>query len=94
MASTDYSPSSQGLIAARIRGARAARGDVLIFLDAHCEAEADWIRPLLQRVRDKRDAVITPIIDVLEQSTFQLNAAENFQVRKGGRAFRNAACSC
>lgn len=66
---------------ARIVGARAARGDVLIFLDAHCEAEEDWMRPLLQRIRHKRDAILTPIIDVIDQSGFQLQAAENFQVQ-------------
>lgn len=71
----------QGLMQARIVGARAARGDVLIFLDAHCEAEEDWMRPLLQRIRHKRDAILTPIIDVIDQSGFQLQAAENFQVQ-------------
>lgn len=65
---------------ARLRGARSARGDVLIFLDAHCEVTPDWLRPLLQRITHKRDAVLTPIIDVVDQSTFQLEAAETFQV--------------
>lgn len=31
-----------GLIRARIAGAKAAVGDVLIFLDAHCEASPGW----------------------------------------------------
>ncbi|XP_045538325.1 uncharacterized protein LOC106708257 isoform X4 [Papilio machaon] len=70
---------------ARMTGARAARGDVLVFLDAHCEAGSDWLRPLLQRIRHKRDAVLTPLIDVIDQTTFQLDAAENFQV--GGFTF-------
>ncbi|CAH0716770.1 unnamed protein product, partial [Brenthis ino] len=70
---------------ARITGARAARGDVLVFLDAHCEAGADWLRPLLQRARHKRDAVLTPLIDVVDQTTFQLDAAQEFQV--GGFTF-------
>ncbi|XP_045508238.1 uncharacterized protein LOC123704032 isoform X1 [Colias croceus] len=68
-----------------MRGARAARGHVLVFLDAHCEAGADWLRPLLQRVAHKRDAVLTPLIDVIDQTTFQLEAAEQFQV--GGFTF-------
>ena len=31
-----------GLIRAKIAGAKAAEGEVLIFLDSHCEANAGW----------------------------------------------------
>lgn len=32
----------QGLIRARLHGARNAKGDILVFLDAHCEVIKDW----------------------------------------------------
>ena len=71
-------------MAARLTGARAARGDILVFLDAHCEPEQDWLRPLLERIKHKKDAVVTPIIDVIHQSNFALEATEygTFQVAR------------
>ncbi|CAG9134199.1 unnamed protein product [Plutella xylostella] len=76
----------EGLITARTEGARAARGSCLLFLDAHCEAGADWLRPLLQRLVHKPNAVVTPVVDVIDQSSFALDAAEQFQV--GGFDFQ------
>lgn len=31
-----------GLIRAKIAGAEAAKGDVVVFLDSHCEANEGW----------------------------------------------------
>ncbi|KAH8392754.1 hypothetical protein KR215_009552 [Drosophila sulfurigaster] len=71
-----------GLIRARLAGARIATGDVLIFLDAHCEANVGWCEPLLQRIKESRTSVLVPIIDVIDANDFQYstNGYKSFQV--------------
>lgn len=71
-----------GLIRARLAGARMARGDVLVFLDAHCEANIGWIEPLLSRIQESHNSVLVPIIDVIDSKDFHysINGYKNFQV--------------
>lgn len=75
---------SVGLTRARLAGAHIATGGVLVFLDSHCEAQPDWLRPLLQRVKDSPRAVVVPIIDVVEASNFYYSVQDptSFQVPK------------
>lgn len=78
-----------GLTRARLAGARYAAGDVLVFLDSHCETQADWLRPLLQRIKDSSHAVVVPIIDVIEASNFYYSVQDpvTFQVVIVGAIF-------
>lgn len=71
-----------GLIRARLAGARLAKGDVLVFLDAHCEANTGWIEPLLSRIQESHNSVLVPIIDVIDAKDFHysINGYKNFQV--------------
>ncbi|KAF5285214.1 hypothetical protein FQR65_LT13329 [Abscondita terminalis] len=71
-----------GLIRARLQGARIATGDVLIFLDAHCEATIGWIEPLLSRIQEDRTTVLVPIIDVIEANNlaYSTNGDTSYQV--------------
>lgn len=47
---------------ARNIGANAARGNVIIFLDAHCFPSAPWMSPLASGVRRDPDAIYTSCI--------------------------------
>ena len=44
----------EGLIRSRNNGALAATGDVVVFLDAHCEVGYNWLPPLLAPIHEDR----------------------------------------
>ncbi|KAM3618217.1 uncharacterized protein V6R79_017445 [Siganus canaliculatus] len=63
----------KGLITARLRGARAARGEVLTFLDSHCECFPGWLEPLLARIAEQPTAVVSPHIVIINKNNLQFN---------------------
>lgn len=60
----------QGLIRGRLLGARAAVGDILVFLDSHCEVNNHWLEPLIERIRENHKNVVCPVIDLIDPHTF------------------------
>lgn len=63
----------EGLIRARINGAKHSlklEGDVLVYLDAHCEPGYNWLPPLIAPIaRDKRITTV-PLIDSINGNDY------------------------
>ena len=66
-----------GLIRARLLGARHSSAPVLLFLDAHCECTEGWLEPLVALVAENRKNVVSPIIDVISDETFEYVTASD-----------------
>ncbi|KHN88902.1 putative N-acetylgalactosaminyltransferase 7 [Toxocara canis] len=60
----------EGLIRTRSIGAEHASGDVVIFLDAHCEVNINWLPPLLAPIRHNRKVMTVPVIDGIDMHTW------------------------
>ncbi|CAB1336759.1 unnamed protein product [Coregonus sp. 'balchen'] len=63
----------KGLITARLLGARGALGEILTFLDAHCECFHGWLEPLLARIVEEPTAVVSPEITTINLNNFAFN---------------------
>lgn len=61
----------EGLIRGRTIGARSASGDVLVFLDSHCEVNRQWLEPLLEKLKERSSLAVCPIIDIINSDTFK-----------------------
>lgn len=60
-----------GVVQARQLGAEVAKGEVLIFMDSHVEVTTGWIEPLLKRISEDDTVISTPVMDVIDDTTFE-----------------------
>ncbi|XP_048389795.2 polypeptide N-acetylgalactosaminyltransferase 1 isoform X7 [Stegostoma tigrinum] len=60
-----------GLIRARLRGAAASKGQVITFLDAHCECTVGWLEPLLARIKENRTPTMAGGLFSIDRDYFE-----------------------
>ncbi|KAG5666839.1 hypothetical protein PVAND_014849 [Polypedilum vanderplanki] len=66
-----------GLMWARLAGARAASGDVLIFMDCHTEANINWLPPLIEPIALNYRTCVCPYIDVINAKDYHYTGLQH-----------------
>ncbi|XP_050423671.1 N-acetylgalactosaminyltransferase 7 [Adelges cooleyi] len=61
----------EGLIRTRSKGALNARGEIILFLDAHCEVGYNWLPPLVSPIALDRKIMTVPVIDGIDHNTWE-----------------------
>ena len=82
-----------GLIGARLAGAEWSTSDIIVFLDAHCEATIGWLEPMAQKIKDNPKAIVIPSIDGIDDRTIAFHGSvvsfENLHL-----SFYYYSCNC
>lgn len=65
-----HNEKREGLIRARMIGARLSEGDVIIFLDSHMEVANIWLPPLLEPLVYDPTFATVPIVEGMNPATF------------------------
>lgn len=68
-------PERVGLIRAKVRGVENVTGDVIVFMDSHCEVGDGWLEPLLAEIVRNPRAVALPIVDAIDNESFEVKSA-------------------
>jgi polypeptide N-acetylgalactosaminyltransferase len=74
----------EGLIRSRLAGAAMVKGDVIVFLDSHIETTEGWLEPLLDPISQNDTNVVTPLINVIDDTTFNFKFGTASSINVGG----------
>ncbi|KAI3388253.1 hypothetical protein SNEBB_000694 [Seison nebaliae] len=76
--------SREGLIRARLSGADRSTSDIIVFLDSHIECTEGWAEPLIWQIQLDEKNVVTPCIDVIDDTTFRYHSSPAALTSLGG----------
>ena len=74
----------EGLIRARLIGAEKAKGEILIFLDSHCECSEGWLEPLIDPIARNSNVSTVPVIENIDDNTFEFSSSSIESMQVGG----------
>lgn len=60
----------EGLIRSRVKGAKLAEAEVIIFLDSHMEVANSWLPPLLEPIVERPNFATVPVVEGMNHATF------------------------
>ena len=69
-----------GVIEGRMFGARLAIGEIVVFLDSHCECRNHWLEPMVDVIQKDRHTVAIPILDVIDPYTLKYTAVKSVPI--------------
>ena len=67
-----------GLIVSRMTGARLSKAPVLVFQDAHTEANKGWLPPLLDEIKRHPKAVYQPFVDGIDTMNLEYTTPPSY----------------
>eukprot|EP00041_Stephanoeca_diplocostata_P029408 m.867330 g.867330 ORF g.867330 m.867330 type:complete len:489 (+) comp23554_c5_seq14:170-1636(+) len=77
-----------GIVGARIRGAREAKHDIILFLDSHAETAPGWLTPVVARIHQDKKRVVIPNIRGFHLDTLELFGGDPWPPFKGSFNWR------
>lgn len=84
---------NEGLIRAKMFGAAKASGEILLFLDSHCEVNEGWLEPLLDRIHEKRTRYVAFIVRWLIEFVGVPSVASSIPTKSEKNRFQPFLCN-
>jgi polypeptide N-acetylgalactosaminyltransferase len=49
--------------------AEVALGDIMVFIDSHCECLPGWLQPLISEIFKDKHVIASPVVDVIQPNS-------------------------